>query len=36
VTDLLLILTPILLGDVANPVLFALLVYLAALRAAFC
>jgi cytochrome c biogenesis protein CcdA len=31
VTDLLLILTPILLGDVANPVLFALLVYLAAL-----
>jgi cytochrome c biogenesis protein CcdA len=28
--DLLLILTPILLGDVANPVLFALLVYLAA------
>ncbi len=29
-SDLLLILTPILLGDVANPVLFALLVYLAA------
>ena len=29
-SDLLLILTPILLGDIANPVLFALLVYLAA------
>ena len=29
-SDLILILTPILLGDVANPVLFALLVYLAA------
>jgi cytochrome c biogenesis protein CcdA len=29
-SDLFLILTPILLGDVANPVLFALLVYLAA------
>ena len=29
-TDLLLILTPILLSDIANPVIFALLVYLAA------